>query len=310
MIRSVRVLLVVMHLSVPALLTAQSPSEELVHDVVSLTSNTELAESSGLAFSTRDPHCIWTHNDSGHAATLFAFDSRTGLQTGECHLAGVNAIDWESLTSAGLGRRELIVADSGDNDARREFITLYRFDEPDPHETTRLSPSDYGQLHVRYPGGAIDCEAVWYDEVESSLILLGKGRLPFAGVYRISDQHWQQSKAQASPMDRRESEVRPDVVTAKRIATLALPMATGADRDPATGDIWITSYFQAFCFRRGDYTSLTTQLASIPTAVDMPRWRQIEALAVDADSQVWITSEGHPAKLGRLPMFSDSAASE
>ncbi len=296
------VAIVVCSITFSVLLAAEQPANKLIEDTVQLSGTSELTESSGLAFSTRDPHCVWTHNDSGNAAKLFAFDTRTGNLTGECRLNGVDAADWESLTTAGKDFRELVVADSGDNDGRRDHISLYRFDEPDPKRLTELSPSDYQILHLRFPDGAVDCEAVWYDISESSLLFLGKGRLPFAGVYRVADSQW--ARKVTSALARNSSSNHPtasEILTAAKIATLALPMATGADRDPATGDIWIASYFQAFCFRRGKHTQLQSQLTDIPIATKMPPWRQIEAIAVDHKSQVWITSEGIPAKLGRLP---------
>lgn len=294
--------IVVYSLARPVPLEAQSPSAELIKDSVELTGTTELTESSGLAVSTRDPNCIWTHNDSGHGPKLFAYDIRTGKLTGECRLVGAGSVDWESLTTAGRDSGELIVADSGDNDARRQFITLYRFDEPDPHDMTELDASLYQSLDVRFPDGPVDCEAIWYDASESSLFLLSKGRLPFAGAYRVPDPWWPRS---VTPDDAGErfsaADEQPPIVTATKIATLALPMATGADRDPVTGDIWVASYFQAFCFRRGTHTHVRTQLTDVPIAVEMPRWRQIEGIAIDRKSQVWITTEGFPAKLGRLP---------
>lgn len=273
---------------------------ELVHDVVELTGISELTESSGLAFSTRDPNCIWTHNDSGGAAKLYAIDIASGQLAGECRLTGAVAIDWESLSTAGADGRELIVADSGNNDGRRKHITLYRFNEPDPHRVTEIAAGDYKTLRVRFPDGPSDCEAVWYDADDSSLMFMTKGRRLFASVYRVSDQQW---SSDLNPLPAPEYPASTDdglVVTATKIATLPLPMATGADRDPATGDLWVAGYFQAFCFRRGSHADLQSQLADVPVAVEMPRWRQIEAIAVDRKSQVWITSEGYPAKLGRL----------
>src|SRR5690606_26621269 len=130
--------------------------------------------------------------------------------------------------------------------------------------------------------------------------LMTKGRRIFASVYRVTDRQW---SPESVPFDAPENSSRANAgsfVTATKIVTLALPMATGADRDPMTGDIWVASYFQAFCFRRGDHADLATQLADVPVAVEMPRWRQIEAIAVDGESHVWITSEGFPTKLGRL----------
>lgn len=276
------------------------PAVELVHDVVQLTGASELTESSGMAFSTRDPNCIWTHNDSGGAAKLYAYDIGTGKLTGHCRLTGAAAVDWESLTSAGADARELIVADCGDNDARRKSITLYRFDEPDPHRVTELAAGDYRSLRVRFPDGPADCEAVWYDTNDSSLMFMTKGRRLFASVYRVPDQLWSPALQPEIAPEKTRGANDESIVTATKVVTLALPMATAADRDPTTGDIWVASYFQAFCFRRGNHVDLPSQLADVPVASEMPRWRQIEAIAVDGKSQVWITSEGYPAKLGRL----------
>ncbi|TWU10643.1 hypothetical protein [Allorhodopirellula heiligendammensis] len=277
------------------------PPAELVKDAVSLTGTTKLNESSGLVFSTRDPNCVWTHNDSGNSARLYAFDHRTGELTGECRLTGVKAVDWESLTTAGLDYQELIVADCGDNDALRKHLTMYRFEEPDPHRSTKLSASEFQTLHVRFPDGPADCEAVWYDAGEENLMLMTKGRLALARVYRVADSQWSDSQQrQRAPGVSPVVEAPVEITTAFKVTSVALPMATGADLDRASGDIWVSSYFQAFCFPRGDHSSVQEQLSAVPIAVEMPRWRQIEAIAVDNHSQVWITSEGNPTKLGRL----------
>jgi hypothetical protein len=248
-----------------------------------------LTESSGLAFSTSDPHCVWTHNDSGDTARLFCYDTRTGELTGQCTLVGAESVDWEALTTAGVDEHELVVADCGDNLANRDHITLYRFAQPDPHQTSHLNQQQYQALSVRFPDGAVDCEAVWYDAAEASVILLAKSRLPFAAVYCVPDRLWD------SPVNATDK-----TVTAIRISTLNIPMATGADRDPVSGDVWVANYFQAFCFRRGEHVTLATQLATIPDAFEMPRLRQIEAIAVDRHSNVWVTSEGVPALLAMV----------
>lgn len=259
----------------------------------------EVSESSGLVFSRRDPNCVWTHNDSGDRARLWCFDARTGRLTGKCELLSAEAVDWESITAGKQGDGQLIIADSGDNLARRKFITLYRIGEPDPHRTTLLTSGDYEVLHVRYPGGPVDCEAVWYDEPRSRIILLTKGRLPFAFVYAVPDDRWQRG-GQPNDTQGKTTGADDNVVTARRIATIGLPMATGADRDPRNGDVWVASYFQAFCFPRGEHPSLIEQLMQTPTAYDMPKLKQIEGIALDTDSHVWVSSEGTPAMLAPI----------
>lgn len=183
-----------------------------------------IIESSGLAFSFRDPNCVWTHNDSGDTARLFCLDSTNGQPTGSCELVGVRAIDWE---------------------------------------------------------------AIWFDPLEQSVVLLAKSPLPIVGVYSVPMSDW--SKPSASLP-----------VLAKRIATLSLPFVTGADSDPQNGDVWLVTYWQAFCFRRSADDTLARQLARVPEVSSLPKWKQIEAVSIDRRSQVWITTEGSPPLLGRL----------
>jgi hypothetical protein len=73
------------------------------------------------------------------------------------------------------------------------------------------------------------------------------------------------------------------------------------DIDPATGSLWVTSYFQAFEFpSEQPNRSLASLFDQTPALHQLPRWKQIEAIAVDPDSRVWVTSEGKPARIGRL----------
>jgi len=92
-------------------------------------------------------------------------------------------------------------------------------------------------------------------------------------------------------------------VVARRIGTLPLSLATAMDIDDTNGDVWVTNYFQAFCFRCTDRTlPIQQQLQQLPKPQELPRWRQIEAIAVDSGLQLWVTSEGSPAPLGRIPI--------
>jgi hypothetical protein len=39
----------------------------------------------------------------------------------------------------------------------------------------------------------------------------------------------------------------------------------------------------------------------VPEPQELPRWKQIESVAVDDVNDIWVTSEGSPTPLGRLP---------
>ena len=256
-----------------------------VVDVVWL-GDRSLVESSGLAVSTRQKGHYWTHNDSGDKACLYAFDC-DGEPTGKVELTAITANDWEDCCSfLQEGKSRLLIADCGDNSRGRANIKLLIFDEPDPRQSAVLKK--VCSITVRYPDGPRDCEAVAVDPVRKQIVLLTKSFLPQAGVYVV-------------PLPSRSKDGVDSTVTAEKVTSLALPLVTAADIDQITGDLWVTNYFQVFCFRATKRVMpLAEQLKQLPTARDLPRWRQVEAVAVDGDQNVWVTSEGSPTPLGRL----------
>lgn len=257
-----------------------------VQGVVSLN-DSALTESSGLAVSLRRQNHFWSHNDSGDQARLYAFDSN-GRKTGDIGLPAVRAVDWEDMASySDQGVARLLVADCGDNQAKRSFITLYLFDEPDPKNPQ--DPQRIQVLLVRYPDGAHDCEAVAVDQHRKQIILITKARWPASGIY-------------VTPLPERTDKSSATSVFAKRIGTLPLPMVTAMDVHQASGEIWVISYFQAFRFTSTNRDMpIAKQLGALPQPYELPRWKQIEAVAIDDARNIWLTSEGSPAPFGCLP---------
>lgn len=261
---------------------------------VTLESN-DLTESSGLAFSRRNVDRVWSHNDSGGQARLFAFDTH-GRKTGQVELS-VPTVDWEDIalfSDSGVSR--LLVADSGDNRAVRQSITLYLFDEPDPDAVTKVERVQ--SIEVTYPNGPVDCEAIAVDIGKRRIIMISKTMFSPATVYTLP---LPDRIANSNIRDPGQTKSQRIEVTAKELKRLVLPLVTGMDIDSSTGDLWVTSYFQAFRFRAdGTERSFLELLGKPPEIQALPRWKQIEAIAVDSRSNVWVTSEGVPAKLGKL----------
>ncbi len=261
--------------------SAVTDAADPVAGIVYLTDE-RITESSGLAKSHHVPGCFWTHNDSGDSARLFAFDER-GDVTGGCTLAGVKAVDFEDLASfVQDGIPRLLVADVGDNRGRRSLVTLYIFDEPDPRTSGEIT--DWQRLDLRYPDGPRDCEAVTVDASTGKITLVTKTFLPRASVYELD-------LPARDAIAKQQSE--PQI--ARLVGHLPLSLVTAMDRDDSSGDLLLVNYFQLFRFAQpessGDWWTQT------PTPADLPKLRQIEAVAVDANGQAWVTSEGQPAPL-------------
>ena len=112
----------------------------------------DLPEASGLALSKRSAGHLWTHNDSGQPV-VFALD-QNGAVTGKVRISGAKVEDWEALAVGPCsGGSCLYIADIGDNDAKRNRITVYRVPEPEP---TASDASVDAVFHLTYPDGAHD----------------------------------------------------------------------------------------------------------------------------------------------------------
>jgi hypothetical protein len=131
-----------------------------------------VVESSGLAVSRRHPGVIWTHNDSGDAARLFAVggDGRT-LAT--LRLAGVAARDWEALAAGrdDQGRPALFVGDIGDNRGTWDEVAVYRVREPAALGDATVPAVRY---RLGYADGPRDAEALLVDPRSNRLYVASK----------------------------------------------------------------------------------------------------------------------------------------
>lgn len=161
-----------------------------------------------MAVSRAYPDVLWSHNDSGDGPYLYATDLR-GSDRGRLLVAGAFALDWEDMSLGPCPVLFLLqprapksaaatcvyLADTGDNLQVRPFVTVYAIPEPEPPEnagdtlgTTRAA----AVLHVRYPDGAHDVEAIYVSPRDSALYLVSKGarRGSAIRVYRVDRGSW------------------------------------------------------------------------------------------------------------------------
>src|SRR5688572_3661086 len=98
--------------------------------------NASITESSGVVASRRYTNVFWTHNDGGKSDTLFAI-ARDGKTLAEFKVTGANFDDWEDIAIDNEGH--LYLADTGDNEAKRKKVKIFRIDEPDPSSATKVA---------------------------------------------------------------------------------------------------------------------------------------------------------------------------
>ncbi len=273
-------------MSTPCLSAAEPKQDRII-----AIDGAELTESSGLARSQRLSGYFWTHNDSGDRARLFALNTE-GLVTGSIELAGADAIDWEDLASFNdRGTHQLLVGDIGDNNSTRDSITFYQLDEPNP--ATHATTSSFKQVRARYPDGPRDAEAIAVDIRRRRLLIITKSLLRGANVYALGLDQFNQVDSKTRILN--------------FIGTISVPLVTAADMNEATEELWLATYLQLFRFEIPEpQPARPSWFNTRPRTYDLPRMKQIEALALDSDGNLWVTSEGSPATLAQVEVIDES----
>ena len=250
-----------------------------------LTLLPELPEASGIALSRRHPKIFWLHNDSG--PTLFAI-GREGAVRARIRLGGVKTTDWEDLAVAACPQGTcLYVADIGDNNRRRDQITIYRIPEPDLRDKTTQGVEAF---HAMYPDGPRDAEALAVKSADE-LFVITKGREKEVGIYRFP------------------SPPKPDAtVRLERLGTLdsalVKEMVTGANVSPDGRWAIVRTHRSVLFYRSTDLAAGKLQAAQRfdLRKLDEP---QGEGVALATDGTVYLAGEGG----GRIGSFGQISCS-
>lgn len=258
-----------------------------------------LDEASGLARSARDPNLLWLINDDG-PAVLHAV-SLQGKYRGAVAINGAGNTDWEDLAAfSSAGGNYLVIADIGDNEARRDFVSLLVVPEP---ASDAQSADIAWRIDFSYPDGPRDAEALAVDSSGGMIYVLSKRDIP-AVLYTLP--------------------LRPAgsaTVVATRLASLdKLPQPSPREIEDAAGSGWywqptamdiaadgrsalILTYQGVYRFARGEQQSWVDALSAMPLQFLLGSISQAEAitLAVDGDT-AFLTVEKKHAPLYRLDL--------
>jgi MYXO-CTERM domain-containing protein len=266
-----------------------------------------LREASGLALSRSQPGVLWTHNDSGDGAFVFAF-SLTGDLLGTWQVTGAVASDWEDIAIGPCAGalpsdppRCLYIADTGDNAHARADLAMYRVPEPvvDPSAAPTTSQTLLAErLPIRYPDAAHDCEAFMVHP-SGALFWVTKALSGDSFIF-----YWPSFDA---PLP------AGGIATLEPLGTHSfgrVPIfqqaATGADFAPDGLSFAVRSYQRAHVFSTTTEGSPSDQvrdafLRSDALIFTIPNEDQGEAIAFDPSSgALWTTSEGDNPPLQRF----------
>ncbi|MFQ5594251.1 MAG: metallophosphoesterase family protein [Anaerolineae bacterium] len=233
-----------------------------------------LTEISGVVASRENADVLWTHNDSGDSARIYAM-SIQGKHLGVYNLVGASATDWEDI-AIGPGPVEgqdyVYAGDIGDNARQRASVTVYRVAEPvvsASQDAVTVDLDGVDALPMRYPGSAVyDSETLLVDPVSGDLFLVTKDRAGegVAHIFRNPAPH------------------TPGVmVTLDLVDSIPLPaQVTGGDVSPSGDAVLLRLYAQAYYWPRATGTNLWETFSSAACAAPVAVEPQGEAIAFAA----------------------------
>lgn len=264
--------------------------------VATLDGVPELRESSGLAVS-RSRGLLYTHQDSGSSAQIFAFEA-DGTSRGVHAIEGAGAVDWEDMAlgpcpdDAALDC--LYIADVGDNPRSRESVQVYAVREPaaDGEALPVIATWD-----VVYPERARDAEALAVHPLTGRVYLATKDMTGDEEIFVLP----------AAPTAPGETGALTPVARFF-IDTEYDRLVTGAAWDAEGERFALRTYLSALEWT-ADPASPDTTWASAPRAWPVDGQGQGEAITYDRGSKaILLSSEGNPMPLDRLPCADDAPA--
>lgn len=248
-------------------------------------SDPELMEVSGMLASRANEGLFWAHNDSGDEARFFLLDSMAQIRA-TYYLEGIDAIDWEDIAYLERdGKGYLVLADIGDNKAKRPDVSLHIVAEPTSYaghpSVDTIRKNDITTFVLRYPDGPRDAEALFFDPIDEQLYLFSKRDLQ-ARIYRF-------------PLSLKEKQ---DTLVVKHCGTLPYTFITGADISPDGGEVLVKNLLNVYYWKRRDKESLVSMFLRRGKEQPYETEPQGEAIAFGLHGEGYYTLSERPLGLG------------
>jgi hypothetical protein len=256
-----------------------------------------IREASGLAVSPTNPDFMWVINDSGATPDIHLVGI-DGTDRGKVTLKGVKNIDWEDLASFTLdGKPYLLIADTGDNSAKRESRAFHIVREPElPAAGKNLAGNVVPAWWIpfRYEGGPRDCESVAVDAKTGRILFISKRTAP-PELYELPLRPPVKKGIPTARPIGRTSVISPG---GNLVAFSNQP--TGLDITADGSLAAVITYRGVFLFPRSSAESWAEAFARKPVALPPHLLGQAESVAFSTDGNtIFAISEGRASPIAR-----------
>ncbi len=254
-------------LVVAALLGIKTPRTQILQ-------TDRIPEASGIAQSLINENVLYTHNDSGGEASVFAIDTQ-GRLLAELVIEGAKNRDWEDIATAfdpKDGQAYIYIGEIGDNGARHTSVKIYRAPEPVITKADSIYQiSDVQTYSIVYEDGARDAEALFVEPETGDIYIISK-REESVGIYQVS---YPQSTLKVN--------------TAKKLGTMNMSWVTAADISPDGKYILVKNYPGIRRYKKGKRRSVQKALSGKGKSMPYNLEPQGEAVCFDSKGRGYYT---------------------
>ena len=264
--------------------------------IVGQISSKEITESSGIAASHCNKDVLWTHNDSGDDAFIFALNGK-GEKLGTWKVTGAKNRDWEDIAAfqdKKTGKCFLFIGDIGNNKRLQSEMTIYRVAEPqisaaDENSSVKNpSKTDAAEaIKFEYPEMRHDAETLMINPNTGDIYILTKRLSGASGVYKLAANYSVEKTNKA-----------------EKIADFSVPAVpngflTGGDISPDGKRVIICDYFSAYEIvlleNAKNFDDIWKQK---PVVISLGERQQGESVGYSVDgNSIFATSEGENSPL-------------
>ena len=250
----------------------------------------DIPESSGLAASRCQSNVIWTHNDSGDDAFIYAINPK-GDNLGTWKIPNASNIDWEDIAAYKdkTGKCFVYIGEIGDNRSRRHVHEIYRVPEPivlaanaGSSKKEPIATANAEIIHFSYPDRDQDAETLMVQPKTGDIYVVSKRLSEPAGVYRIKPSF---------------DATEPQVV--EKITDLSVPaipngFLTGGDISPDGRRMIICDYAQGYEYVLPDNDpNFNDIFKQVPDPLDLGKRKTGESICYSVDgTSIFAGSEG------------------
>lgn len=251
--------------------------------IVGKIESKEIGESSGIVASRCQKNVLWTHNDSGGDAFIFAIDEK-GKQLGTWKISDAKNTDWEDIATFqdSNGNCFLYIGDTGNNKRTRTELTVYKVKEPKVADSipnsSKKNPNKTDSaeaIKFSYPDGNYDAETLLVHPKTQEIYVLTKNMVESSNVFKVGNDG-----------------------KAKKIADFGVPsipsgFLTGGEISPDDTKVIICDYFNAYEISLPKTAKNFDEIwKEEPKTIELGERKQGEAICYSSDGNaIFATSE-------------------